>query len=154
MSSDPFEGLFDRDELLAGLPAKRANALLFLIESRTAQLVARSRRATERFLTEEAAQERELAFLEAAVWEMFRNAPPSGPEIEVSVGASGAQVTVRPRRFLGVGLEEITLGVPLNSSTVTSDFANTRLTFMTCFASACSHCCLVSDDDTGEILAS
>ena len=41
MSSDPFGGLFDRDELLAGLPARRANALLFLIESRTAHLVAR-----------------------------------------------------------------------------------------------------------------
>src|SRR5918993_3628162 len=65
MSSDPFGGLFDRDELLAGLPARRASALLFLIESRTAHLVARSRQATERFLTEEAAQERQLAFLEA-----------------------------------------------------------------------------------------
>jgi amino acid permease len=65
VSSDPFQGLFDREGLLAGLPARRANALLFLIESRTAHLVARSRRAMERFLTEEAAQERELAFLQA-----------------------------------------------------------------------------------------
>ncbi|HEX2482292.1 MAG TPA: hypothetical protein VHQ69_10450, partial [Methylomirabilota bacterium] len=65
MSSDPFGGLFDRDELLAGLPARRASALLFLIESRTAHLVARSRQATEWSLTEEAAQERQLAFLEA-----------------------------------------------------------------------------------------
>ena len=65
MSGDPFEGLLDREELLEGLPAKRADALLFLIESRTASLVARSRRAMESFLTEEAAQERELAFLEA-----------------------------------------------------------------------------------------
>jgi amino acid permease len=64
VSSDPFQGLFDREELLAGLPARRANALLFLIESRTAHLVARSRRAMERFLTEDAAQERELAFLQ------------------------------------------------------------------------------------------
>jgi amino acid permease len=79
LSSDPFEGLFDRDELLAGLPAKRANALLFLIESRTAQLVARSRRATERFLTEEAAQERELAFLEAFA---LGGDPPLRPTIQ------------------------------------------------------------------------
>jgi amino acid permease len=55
----------DRDQVLAGLPARRANTLLFLIESRTAHLVARSRQAMEWFLTEEAAQERELAFLEA-----------------------------------------------------------------------------------------
>ena len=39
--------------------------LLFLIESRTARLVAQSRRAMERFLTEEAAQERDLALFEA-----------------------------------------------------------------------------------------
>ena len=79
MSSDPFEGLFDREELLAGLPAKRANALLFLIESRTAHLVARSRRVMERFLTEEAAQERELAFLEA--FALARD-PPLRPTIQ------------------------------------------------------------------------
>jgi amino acid permease len=79
VSSDPFEGLFDREELLAGLPARRANALLFLIESRTAHLVARSRRATERFLTEEAAQERELAFLEA--FALGRD-PPLRPTIQ------------------------------------------------------------------------
>ena len=79
MSSDPFQGLFDREELLAGLPARRANALLFLIESRTAHLVARSRRAIERFLTEEAAQERELAFLQA--FALGRD-PPLRPTIQ------------------------------------------------------------------------
>ena len=55
--------------------------------------------------------------LEAALWELFEVAPPSGPEINVDVQstASGlsATVTVRPRRFLGVQMEEITLGVPL-----------------------------------------
>jgi amino acid permease len=65
VSGDPFDGLLDREELLEGLPARRADALLFLIESRTAYLVARSRRATESFFTEGAAQDRELAFLEA-----------------------------------------------------------------------------------------
>ena len=57
--------LFTREEVMAGLPARRARALLFLIESRTAHLVAQSRRAMERFLTEETAEERDLAFLEA-----------------------------------------------------------------------------------------
>ncbi len=55
--------------------------------------------------------------LNAALHELFRVAPPPGPEIklELRVGDRGmaAQVTIRPRRFLGVGMEEITLGVPL-----------------------------------------
>ena len=64
-SDDPFGGLLDRETVLAGLPARRANTLLYLIESRTAHLVARSREAMELFLSEENAQQRKLAFLEA-----------------------------------------------------------------------------------------
>ncbi len=52
-------------------------------------------------------------FLEAAIGELFRNAPPSGPEIAVSTDGGTIAVTIRPRRFLGVSMEEITLGVPL-----------------------------------------
>lgn len=77
--SDQLGEFFARDELLAGLPTKRANALLFLIESRTAHLVARSRQAMERFLTEEAAQQRELAFFEA--FALGRD-PPLRPTIQ------------------------------------------------------------------------
>jgi type VI secretion system protein ImpC len=55
--------------------------------------------------------------IEGALWELFANAAPSGPEINVAVerGDHGlsASVTLRPRRFLGVQMEEITLGVPL-----------------------------------------
>ena len=54
-------------------------------------------------------------FLEAAVWELFKSAP-NASEVAVSVTDDGrrqAAVTVRPRRFLGVSMEEITLGVPL-----------------------------------------
>jgi hypothetical protein len=54
-----------REELLEGLPAKRASALLFAIESRTAHFASRSQQAMELFVTEGAAEERELAFLEA-----------------------------------------------------------------------------------------
>ncbi len=79
MSPNPFDGLLDREELLEGLPARRANALLFLIENRTAYLVARSRRATESLLTEEAEQEREVAFLEA--FALGRD-PPLRPTIQ------------------------------------------------------------------------
>jgi hypothetical protein len=61
----PSGDLLTREEVLGGLPARQASTLLFLIESRTAHLVAQSRRVTERFLTEDAEQERELAFYEA-----------------------------------------------------------------------------------------
>ena len=53
------------DELLAGLPGRRANMLLFAIQNRTAQLVARSRQATALILTRESAEAREQAFLAA-----------------------------------------------------------------------------------------
>jgi amino acid permease len=97
MSSDPFGGLFDRDELLAGLPARRADALLFLIESRTAHLVARSRQATEWFLTEEAERERQLAFLEA--FALGRDPPlrPTIHDLERHTAAWAPLVASNPR---------------------------------------------------------
>ena len=79
MPSDAFEELFDRERLLGGLPAKRASTLLFLIESRTARLTARSRQAMARFATRDAAQERELAFLEAFA---LGREPPLRPTIQ------------------------------------------------------------------------
>lgn len=71
------DDLISREEVLAGLPARRANTLLFLIESRTAQIVARS--LVEFSLTEQAASERDLAFLEAFA---LGNAPPLHPTIQ------------------------------------------------------------------------
>jgi hypothetical protein len=59
------ERLFTREEAQAGLPARRAHALLFLIESRAAHLAARSHHALELFSTDEAARRQDLAFLEA-----------------------------------------------------------------------------------------
>ncbi|MEH1910895.1 MAG: hypothetical protein V7L05_22010 [Nostoc sp.] len=75
MSSE--DELISREEVLGGLPAKRANTILFLIESRTAQIVVRSR--VEFSLTEQAATERDLAFLEAFA---LGNAPPLHPTIQ------------------------------------------------------------------------
>lgn len=69
--------LISREEVLAGLPARRANTLLFLIESRTAQIAARSR--VEFSLTEQATHERDMAFLEAFA---LGNAPPLHPTIQ------------------------------------------------------------------------
>src|SRR5262250_41753 len=61
----PTDELFTRDEALGGLPARRAATLLFLIESRSAHFEAQSRLAAEEFPTEKAAQELDLAFIEA-----------------------------------------------------------------------------------------
>ena len=77
-SDDPFGGLLDRETVLAGMPARRANTLLYLIESRTAHLVARSREAMELFLSEQSAQRRKLAFLEAFA---LGSEPPLRPTI-------------------------------------------------------------------------
>jgi amino acid permease len=78
-SDDEFGGLLDREAVLAGLPARRANTLLYLIESRTAHLVAQSRQAMELFLTQGGAEERELAFLEAFA---LGKEPPLRPTIQ------------------------------------------------------------------------
>src|SRR5215213_5881044 len=64
MSSD-WSAFISRDELLGGLPARRASTLLFAIESRTAHLVARSRRALATYLTEKTVEDQERAFFEA-----------------------------------------------------------------------------------------
>jgi predicted component of type VI protein secretion system len=49
-----------------------------------------------------------------ALADLFERAPPSGPTIDAKVdGRGGLTVTVRPRRFAGIGLEELTLGAAL-----------------------------------------
>src|SRR5919109_850035 len=63
MSTD--DELFTPSEILGGFSAKRARLLLFQIESRTAYLMTQSRRAVDRYLTEEAAEQQDLAFFEA-----------------------------------------------------------------------------------------
>ncbi|WP_437643607.1 type VI secretion system contractile sheath domain-containing protein [Sorangium sp. So ce362] len=55
--------------------------------------------------------------VEGALWTLFERAPPASIELAVKAGRGegGAQiaVTVRPRRFLGVGLDEVSLELPL-----------------------------------------
>jgi len=64
-----------------------------------------------------AAPEEIAPLLEAAVWELFREAPPSGPELAVKGGSDSdgpmVEIVVRPRRFLGVELEEIGFQLPI-----------------------------------------
>ena len=66
MATDELEFL-DRETLLGGgmAPGRRASALLFAIESRTARLVAQSQQATAWYLTRKAVAEREQEFFEA-----------------------------------------------------------------------------------------
>jgi hypothetical protein len=59
------DDLFTRDEVLGGLPARRAASTLFLIESRAAYLADQSRQATNFLVSEDAARRRDLVFLEA-----------------------------------------------------------------------------------------
>lgn len=54
-----------RDELMEGLPARRASLLLYAIESRTAQLVASEQRDAAPYLPPAVAEEREAAFIAA-----------------------------------------------------------------------------------------
>ncbi|MGH3148692.1 MAG: hypothetical protein ACRDTR_23170, partial [Rubrobacter sp.] len=100
---DEFGGLFDRERALSGgVPARRASTVLFLIESRTANLVSRSQLDADLFPPEEEIQERELAFLEAfalgreppvrpTIQDLERHAPgwaylvPKNPRIQATV---------------------------------------------------------------------
>ena len=76
MASEEF---LTRNQVLGGLVARRARTLLFLVESRTAQLVARSQAAMDPLLTEQAEQRRDLAFLEAFA---LGREPPLRPTIQ------------------------------------------------------------------------
>ena len=75
MASDD---LFTRDEVLGGLPARRAATVLFLVESRAAYLTDQARRAADFLAPEDVSRERDLAFIEA--WSLGRE-PPIAPSI-------------------------------------------------------------------------
>ncbi len=57
--------MFSREELLGGLPARRASTVLFAIEAHTARLMASSRVQRATYVGRRGAAEREGAFLEA-----------------------------------------------------------------------------------------
>ncbi|HSJ00632.1 MAG TPA: hypothetical protein VLA59_09635 [Patescibacteria group bacterium] len=63
--STPDAPMFSRQELLAGLPARRASAILFAIEAHTARLMASARITRATFVGRRGSAEREHAFLEA-----------------------------------------------------------------------------------------
>lgn len=68
--------MFSRDELLGGLPARRASGILYAIEGRTAQLVAGSRINRAAYVSARTSAQREQAFLAAmAAGRDLPNAP-------------------------------------------------------------------------------
>ena len=86
-----------REEALGGLPVRRAQALLFLIESLTARAAARSRQAMELYPIEAEAQEQESAFLESFSAGRQPTRPPRIQEIERHAGDWAAQIPSDPR---------------------------------------------------------
>jgi amino acid permease len=67
VSGESFFGLsgLSREDLLGGMPARRASTILFAIENLTHQLVSRSRRALARYQPVETAKDRERRFIDA-----------------------------------------------------------------------------------------
>jgi tryptophan/tyrosine permease family protein len=88
---------FTRQEALGGLPVRRAQALLFLIESLTARAAARSRRAMELYPTEAEALEQELAFLESFSAGLQPTRRPRIQDIERHAGDWAPQIPADPR---------------------------------------------------------
>src|SRR5918998_6392132 len=93
---------FSRDEVLGGLPARRASTLLFAIEQRTAQLAARSRSAMATWVTERAEADRERAFLDALAAGRAPTRPPRVQDLERYAPAWAALVPPDPRLRLAV----------------------------------------------------
>ena len=72
--------LISKEELLAGMPAKRTKTLLFLIEKQTALLAARSR--VEFSLTDSGEEDRELAFWQAFTIDNSQRPDPTIQQLE------------------------------------------------------------------------
>src|SRR5215470_16315797 len=125
------DDLFTRDEALGGLPARRAAALLFLIEGRAAHLADQSGRAADFLASEDESRERDLAFVEA--FSMGRE-PPVAPTIQdleryaaqwarlvpanPAVRAAVAHLLGRKYRFTRRAVPEIRTALGLDDDTV------------------------------------
>lgn len=93
--------LISRDEILGGglrgRPTKQAGTLLSLIENRTAHLTTQSRQAMELYLTDEAAAERNLAFLEAIALDQDLPLRPTIQDLEQFAAQWAYLVAENPR---------------------------------------------------------
>lgn len=97
-------------------PEDRPPAISLVDQLFVARLVQFTRALCSKIPSEsDPAEVREV--FKAAIWALFENAPPGGPELTVDArrGAEGAivSVNVRPRRFLGVTLDEFGFEMPL-----------------------------------------
>ena len=127
----PPDELFTRDEALGGLPARRAAALLFLIEGRAAHLADQSRRVGDFLASEDASRERDLAFLEAfsvgreppvkpTIQDLERYAPrwaalvPANPSLRAAV----AHLLARKYAFTRRAVPEIRAALGLDDDAV------------------------------------
>ena len=97
MVSMPMDNFLSKDEILGGMPAKRARTLLFLIENRVGLLKARSNRAMDPFFTQETAQDMDMAFLEAFSTGREPPAPPNIRDLERFAPYWGYLVPDNPR---------------------------------------------------------
>src|SRR5918995_751611 len=97
MQEDDLDLFPDRDELLSGVGTKRADALLYLIEARTARAVERDRQAAQLFASEDLARRRDVAYLEA--FALGRDLPlrPSIQDLELHAGEWEFLVPDTPR---------------------------------------------------------
>lgn len=122
------EPAFRRDEVLGGLPARRASTLLFAIERRTAALVRRSRQSLSAYQSPRTEAERDAAFIAALasgrdervrprIQDLERHAPrwanlvPPDPALRASLARLVGQaypLTYRetPRLRAALGLDE------------------------------------------------
>jgi hypothetical protein len=99
--------MFSRDELLGGLPARRASTIAFAIEGEAARLVAASRINRAAYISERTAADQERAFLQALSSGAALPQPPAITDIErVSAGwadlvPEAADVRASLARLLG-----------------------------------------------------
>lgn len=81
-----------------------------------ARLVQFTRALAQKISPEESPEDIQQV-LHGALWALFDKAPPSGPQLSVKVtkrgGGQVANVSVEPRRFLGVSLEEFGFQMPI-----------------------------------------
>src|SRR5262245_29271991 len=78
--------LFSREEVLAGLPARRARTLVYLIEKESARLRRDRRVPTMAFGGERSAEARELAWIEAFALDEDPSGTRTAQDIEAAAG--------------------------------------------------------------------
>src|SRR5437867_6766129 len=127
----PPDELFTRDEVLGGLPARRAASTLFLIESRAAYLADQSHHATDFLVSEDAARRRDLVFLEAfsggreppvrpTIQDLERFAPAWAPLVppQPALRAAVAHMLGRKYRFTRETVPRLRAALALDDATV------------------------------------